>query len=77
MTVKAIPRALVESKLLKSVGYDPETKTLHAEFHSGAVYAYHDVPQELADATLNAKSVGGHFLAHIRHGGFSHTRLDD
>lgn len=73
----AIPRTAVESKLLRSVGYDPETQTLHAEFAKGGIYSYAGVSPDLYAEMMSAKSVGSHFLSNVVRGGFSHTRLDD
>jgi hypothetical protein len=56
----------VESSNLKSVGYDPKTKTLEVEFHTGAVHQYQDVPANKHKAMMKAKSVGGYFHIHVR-----------
>ncbi len=52
--------------MLRSVGYDPTTRTLEAEFTSGAVYRYHDVPTEVYDGLMVADSHGQYFNALIR-----------
>jgi hypothetical protein len=59
-------RTPIESKLAKSVLYDKDTAVLEVEFHNGGVYQYCGVTPEEAEALLAAKSVGGHFLKHIK-----------
>ncbi len=83
----------VKSSQVHSIGYDPETRTLHVRFHDrtnkktgvvtpGATYAYDDVPAERHAALLAAdaaegESVGAHFGQHIRGGGFAYRKLED
>jgi KTSC domain-containing protein len=59
-------RTCVSSEMLRSVGYDATTRTLEAEFTSGAIYQYYDVPAEVHDGLLTAESHGRYFNAHIR-----------
>lgn len=59
-------RKPVKSSNLKSVGYDPTSKTLEVEFQGGAVHQYAGVPPEKHAALMKAKSVGSHFHKHIR-----------
>jgi hypothetical protein len=56
----------VDSSELRSVGYEMDGAVLEAEFHSGEVYDYFDVPAELVVELLEAESVGRYFNAHIR-----------
>jgi hypothetical protein len=56
----------VDSSELRSVGYDVSASLLEAEFHSGEVYQYFDVPAELALELLEAESLGRYFNARIR-----------
>lgn len=72
----AIDRAPVNSKLLKTLGYHPESQTLAAEFGDGKLYHYADVSPEEYAALQAAESVGSHFLKHIVRGGKPHTRID-
>lgn len=53
------------SSHIVSVGYDKPTKTLEVEFTESLVYQYFDVPQEIYDGLLKAKSVGQYFYAYI------------
>ena len=56
----------VDSSELRSVGYEMNAAVLEAEFHSGEVYHYFDVPAQLVVELLEAESVGRYFNAHIR-----------
>ncbi len=54
------------STAIAAVGHDPETNTLHVQFHSGRTYAYPDVSTEAHSQFLDADSMGSHFAKHIR-----------
>lgn len=59
-------RIPVKSSNVKSMGYDPATKILQAEFHSGAIWNYSDVPPDKFAQLLKADadpelSLGSHF----------------
>ena len=56
----------VQSSELRSVGYDISTSLLEAEFHSGEVYQYFDVPAVTVLELLEAQSIGRYFNARIR-----------
>ena len=56
----------VNSSELRSVGYGVSASVLEAEFHSGEIYQYFDVPAELVLELLEANSVGRYFNARIR-----------
>jgi hypothetical protein len=51
-------RAPIDSTSLKSVGYEPATRTLEVEFRSGRVYRYFGVPPRRYRALLDAESAG-------------------
>lgn len=53
------------SSNLAEIGHDPATNQLEAQFHSGRVYRYQNVPTELFHAILAADSIGGYFNAEI------------
>ena len=59
-------RQEVNSSELRSVGYELDTSVLEAEFHSGEIYQYLDVPAQLVLELLEAESIGRYFNAHIR-----------
>jgi hypothetical protein len=59
----------VKSSQVKSVGYDPQTKTLAVTFvHStaGAIYHYPNVEQATFDAFMASDSAGSFFGQHIK-----------
>ena len=56
------------------MGYDPPSATMEAEFQTGMVYQYFDVPQTVFDGLLSASSVGADFLWRIR-GVFRYARV--
>jgi hypothetical protein len=59
-------RQEVNSSELRSVGYELDISVLEAEFHSGEIYQYLDVPAKLVLELLEAESIGRYFNAHIR-----------
>lgn len=67
-------RISVASSNIKSIGHDPETKTLEVEFSNGGLYQYDGVDAEAHAALVNAPSVGSHFAAHIR-GKYRHAKV--
>lgn len=54
------------SSQIKSHGYDPISKTLAIEYHSGDTYHYDDVPPEKYEALSKAESVGKFFHSAIK-----------
>lgn len=54
-------RLPVESKAIRSMGYDAETRTLEVEFSSGRVYAYDGVEPSLYEWLLRVPSKGAVF----------------
>ena len=61
-----IERHPVESSVLAAVGYDAGKRLLEIEFHSGAIYRYLEVPEEIHSRLLAAESKGHFFGANIR-----------
>ncbi|HVX56934.1 MAG TPA: KTSC domain-containing protein [Candidatus Saccharimonadales bacterium] len=59
-------RSPVKSSNLKTVGYDPATKTLEVEFHSGAVHQYAGITPGAHQALVRAPSIGSHFHQYFR-----------
>lgn len=70
-----VPRSLVKSSSLASVGHDPATNELHVEFRNGSVYVFSDVTAEHHAALVSAESLGKHFATEIR-GKFAHRKLE-
>lgn len=69
-------RKPVESSQIKSVGYDPKTKTLEIEFvQGGSVYQYVNVSPEVYEELMGVNvpadqqqdfSVGSYFIRNIK-----------
>jgi KTSC domain-containing protein len=60
-----VERLPVQSRALKSVGYDTEGRLLELEFCSGSLYRYFDVPEFTYRALMHAKSKGHFFQTSI------------
>lgn len=56
----------VESSNLKAVGYDPETKAMRVQFHSGDTWSYADVSEQEHSDLMASKRKGVHFHHLIR-----------
>jgi hypothetical protein len=59
-------RRLVHSSSLRSLGYDPRSRTLEIEFHHTGVYQYYDVPRTVLEEMLAQNSLGAYFNTKIR-----------
>lgn len=59
-------RIPVKSSNLRTVGYDPTTRTLEIEFKSGGIYQYNGVTPQVYDGLMNAASHGEYFAQSIR-----------
>ena len=71
-----VDRAPVESKMLRSIGYDRRTFTLELEFNGGAIYRYFNVPESVYEGLLDAQSKHGFFASSID-GCYQFKRLTD
>lgn len=68
-------RQYVESSMIASIGYDPNTATLEIEFKSnGAIWQYYEFPESAFYEFLSAGSVGKFFLNQIK-GNYSENRV--
>ncbi|MBU3946965.1 MAG: KTSC domain-containing protein [Proteobacteria bacterium] len=56
----------IESSMLRSIGYDPDSSTLLLEFNNGAVWQYFDFPESLWYEFESAESKGKFFLREIK-----------
>lgn len=54
-------RTSVESRAIRSIGYDRDTRTLEVEFSSGRVYAYDGVEPSLYDWLMRVPNKGAIF----------------
>ena len=67
-------RQSVASSNLRSIGYDTDTQTLEIEFHSGSIYQYDDVPENIHSSLMQAPSKGKYFSRHIK-GQYHYQRI--
>jgi hypothetical protein len=68
-------RKEVESSLIKSIGYEPVTKTLEVEFRSkGSVYEYYHIPAAVWEGLCKADSIGVYF-GHMVRGKYEFKKL--
>ncbi len=68
-------RVPVESSDLASVGYNTEAAILEIEFHSGGIYQYSGVPQDIHRGLMNAGSKGRYFHQNIKNAGYPYTKV--
>ena len=68
-----VERTPVSSSNVRSVGHDEKTNTLAIEFKDGSVYHYHDVPKDVHEGLISAKSVGGFVHSQIK-GNYKHSK---
>ena len=59
-------RTPVRSSNIRSVGYDPASRTPEVEFHSGGLYQYSGVPEPVSQGLMGAASKGAYFHDHIK-----------
>lgn len=69
-------RKAVESSQVKAVGYDPATKVLEVEFHSGAIYQYPGAEPDVYEGLMNAESVGRFFNQNVKFS-FDYQRMPE
>jgi hypothetical protein len=51
----------VKSSMIKSIGYDPESKKMEVKFSSGSIYTHENVEQDEFECLRDAESVGKHY----------------
>ncbi len=61
-------RQSVDSRLIRSIGYDPAASVLEVELtgEPARVYRYFDVPYSVLDELISAGSKGAYFNEHVR-----------
>lgn len=57
----------VSSSDIRAIGYDKATAVLVVAFHSGGIYQYFDVPDNVYTAFLSAGSKGQFLHQHIKY----------
>ncbi|HEX4641342.1 MAG TPA: KTSC domain-containing protein [Chthoniobacterales bacterium] len=65
--VSRIKRIPVESSALAAVGYSKKLRALEIEFRNGAIYRYFEVPPDVYDGFVNARSKARFYDDNIRH----------
>jgi hypothetical protein len=58
-------REPVRSSAIRTVGFDPQSRTLEVEFINGRAYRYFDVPEFLHRGFMVAPSKGAYFNTRI------------
>jgi hypothetical protein len=56
----------VESSNIRQLGYDKKTKQLRVQFTNGGLFQYKEIPIEVNDELMSAKSIGSYFSKNIR-----------
>jgi len=59
-------RRWVNSAVIQTIGYDPQTSILEVEFRTGRIYQYSAVTPALYEQLLGADSIGEYFNRWIR-----------
>ena len=67
-------RQSVESKMIRSIGYDIDNQTLEIEYNSGAVWQYFDFSESSWYEFENADSKGTFYHREIK-GQYSESRV--
>ncbi|MEM7282276.1 MAG: KTSC domain-containing protein [Pseudomonadota bacterium] len=65
----------MQSKAIRSAGFDAESNTLEVEFTTGAVYRYYLVPKSVYDWLLRVKSKSAFLERNIKNH-FQYRRVD-
>lgn len=56
----------VKSSLIEAIGYDEEKTELRIKFKRGIPYSYANVPKEVWQELIDAKSIGSFFIKNIK-----------
>ncbi len=59
-------RQKVQSRTIRSIGYDPEARILEVELHDGKVYNYKNVPINMYVSLMKASSHEDFILQRIK-----------
>ena len=63
----------IQSSNISAAGHDEKENILAIKFKDGALYHYHDVPKDVYETLIGAKSVGSHFHSTIK-GNYKHSK---
>ena len=61
-----LKRLPVQSRILRSIGYDENTKILELEFQTGVIYHYLRVPQKIYRNLVKSDEIYKYFSEKIR-----------
>ena len=67
---------MVDSSMVKSIGYDGDNRMLFMRFNNDTLFRYKNVPYSEYDRLINAVSVGTYFNSKIKNV-YEYDRLDD
>jgi hypothetical protein len=59
-------RTIIESSMIRSIGYDADNSTLEIEFNSGAIWQYFDFPESIWYEFEGTDSQGKFFHREIK-----------
>lgn len=59
-------RTIIESSMIRSIGYDADNSTLEIEFNSGAIWQYFDFPESIWYEFEGSDSQGKFFRREIK-----------
>ena len=59
-------RTIIESTMIRSIGYDADNATLEVEFNSGAIWQYYDFPESIWYEFEGTDSKGKFFHKEIK-----------
>ena len=59
-------RTIIESSMIRSIGYDADNSTLEIEFNSGAIWQYFNFPESIWYEFEGADSQGTFFHREIK-----------
>lgn len=68
-------RQTISSSNLASIGYDAENEILEIEFNHGGVYQYFDVPENVYEELMSARSHGQYFDRNIKKAGYEYEKM--
>jgi hypothetical protein len=68
-------RMQIESRIIRSIGYEPNSATLEIEFEHGGIYRYFDVPALVYEQLMASPSKGAAFHEFVREAGYKYVRV--
>lgn len=65
----------IKSSMATHAGYDPATQAMSVTFTGGATHVYRDVPPNIGETVVGAKSFGSAFNRHVA-GKYSSSKIE-